>query len=261
MERRMSFWQQGNILVIPWFKMKTHTCCTYSHTSKYVCRYRKVPSDRCEGGFTPQLIDQTVIRPCGVKTSPAPPAKSSSPVTHFDTPVSRFVICVHLYSFMWYNSRCMYFSQRERLVLILVCAVAAVVVLIAVISAIFAVRRVVYPNRWDRHTFVQHVLLHPDNINSPLLVYCCPLQDTSVPFLQPPDSGWKWHHSWSRKRHQQQRHGLPAGLWWRKDFCIDMSLNLSDGAIFFYMHTYTFLSSSFDRILLNDTWHILIRWM
>ncbi|TMS03097.1 Sortilin [Larimichthys crocea] len=96
--------------------------------------YRKVPSDRCEGGFTPQLIDQTVIRPCGVKTSPAPPAKSSSPVTHFDTP-------------------------RERLVLILVCAVAAVVVLIAVISAIFAVRRGL------------------------------PKQDTSVPFLQPPDSG------------------------------------------------------------------------
>ncbi|KAE8281368.1 Sortilin 100 kDa NT receptor Glycoprotein 95 [Larimichthys crocea] len=90
--------------------------------------YRKVPSDRCEGGFTPQLIDQTVIRPCGVKTSPAPPAKSSSPVTHFDTP-------------------------RERLVLILVCAVAAVVVLIAVISAIFAVRRVVYPNRTPVYRF------------------------------------------------------------------------------------------------------------
>lgn len=37
--------------------------------------------------------------------------------------------------------------QRERLVLILVCAGAGVVVLIAVISAIFAVRRVVYRNR------------------------------------------------------------------------------------------------------------------
>lgn len=38
-------------------------------------------------------------------------------------------------------------SQRERLVLILVCSGAGVVVLIAVISAIFAVRRVVYRNR------------------------------------------------------------------------------------------------------------------
>lgn len=43
-------------------------------------------------------------------------------------------------------------SQRERLVLILVCAGAGVVVLIAVISAIFAVRRVVYRNRWAGHT-------------------------------------------------------------------------------------------------------------
>uniref|UniRef100_A0A8C9YR76 Si:dkey-159a18.1 n=1 Tax=Sander lucioperca TaxID=283035 RepID=A0A8C9YR76_SANLU len=63
--------------------------------------YRKVPSDRCEGGFSPQLAVQTVINPCGVKTSPGPPARSSSPVTHFDTPVSR---CVALMSVcVWLN--------------------------------------------------------------------------------------------------------------------------------------------------------------
>ncbi|XP_037615819.1 sortilin [Sebastes umbrosus] len=83
--------------------------------------YRKVPSDQCEGGFSPLLAIQTVIRPCGVKTSPAPPARSSSPVTHFDTP-------------------------RERLVLILVCAGAGVIVLVAIVSAVFAVKRVVYRN-------------------------------------------------------------------------------------------------------------------
>uniref|UniRef100_A0A671VU90 Si:dkey-159a18.1 n=1 Tax=Sparus aurata TaxID=8175 RepID=A0A671VU90_SPAAU len=53
--------------------------------------YRKVASDRCEGGFSPQLAVQTVIRPCGVNTSPAPSARSLSPITDFDTPVSRFV--------------------------------------------------------------------------------------------------------------------------------------------------------------------------
>lgn len=59
-----------------------------SHTCDHFCRYRKVPSDKCEGGYTPQLAEQTVIRPCGVKPSPGPPARSSSPDTHFDTPVS-----------------------------------------------------------------------------------------------------------------------------------------------------------------------------
>ncbi|XP_029317901.1 LOW QUALITY PROTEIN: sortilin [Cottoperca gobio] len=83
--------------------------------------YRKVPSDRCEGGFNSQLAVQTVIRPCGVKPSPGPPARSSSPITHFDTP-------------------------RERLVLILVCTGAGVIVLVAIVSAVFAVKRVVYRN-------------------------------------------------------------------------------------------------------------------
>ncbi|XP_031169406.1 sortilin [Sander lucioperca] len=90
--------------------------------------YRKVPSDRCEGGFSPQLAVQTVINPCGVKTSPGPPARSSSPVTHFDTP-------------------------RERLVLILVCVGAGVIVLIAIVSAVFAVKRVVYRNRSPVYRF------------------------------------------------------------------------------------------------------------
>ncbi|XP_032360484.1 sortilin isoform X1 [Etheostoma spectabile] len=90
--------------------------------------YRKVPSDRCEGGFSPQLAVQTVINPCGVKTSPGPPARSSSPVTHFDTP-------------------------RERLVLILVCAGAGVIVVVVIVSAVFAVKRVVHRNRTPVYRF------------------------------------------------------------------------------------------------------------
>uniref|UniRef100_A0AAQ5YPD6 VPS10 domain-containing protein n=1 Tax=Amphiprion ocellaris TaxID=80972 RepID=A0AAQ5YPD6_AMPOC len=70
--------------------------------------YRKVPSDRCEGGYNPQLAVQTVIRPCGVKPSPGPPDKSTSSVTHFDTLV--------------------------------------IIVLVAVVSAVISVRRVVYSN-------------------------------------------------------------------------------------------------------------------
>ncbi|XP_039996356.1 sortilin [Xiphias gladius] len=90
--------------------------------------YRKVPSDKCEGGFTPQLAVQTVIRPCGVKPSPGPPARSSSPDNDFDTP-------------------------RERLVLILVCAGAGVVVLVAIVSALLAVKRVVYRNGSPMYRF------------------------------------------------------------------------------------------------------------
>ncbi|XP_072233286.1 sortilin [Leuresthes tenuis] len=99
--------------------------------------YRKVPSDRCEGGITPHLADQTVIRPCGVKTSPGPPVKSTSSVTHFDTP-------------------------RERLVLILVCAGAAVIVLVAIVSAFFAVRRVVYRTRAPAYRF-SNLRMQDDN--------------------------------------------------------------------------------------------------
>ncbi|KAK5876499.1 hypothetical protein CesoFtcFv8_025848 [Champsocephalus esox] len=81
--------------------------------------YRKVPSDRCEGGFNLQLAVQTVIRPCGVKPSLGPPpARAPSPITHFDT-------------------------ARERLVLILVCAGAGVIVLVVIVSAIIAVKGVV----------------------------------------------------------------------------------------------------------------------
>uniref|UniRef100_A0A672J6T1 Sortilin-like n=1 Tax=Salarias fasciatus TaxID=181472 RepID=A0A672J6T1_SALFA len=77
--------------------------------------YRKVPSNRCEGGFTPQQAMQTVIRPCGVKPSPGPPEKST--------------------------------SSRERLVLILVCTGAGLIVLIAIVSAVLVVRRVMYRHR------------------------------------------------------------------------------------------------------------------
>uniref|UniRef100_A0A3B3UU92 Si:dkey-159a18.1 n=1 Tax=Poecilia latipinna TaxID=48699 RepID=A0A3B3UU92_9TELE len=59
--------------------------------------YRKVPSDKCQGGFTPQDVVQTIIRPCGVKPSPDPSVKSTS-VGHFDTPVRAVLMLKCLYS-------------------------------------------------------------------------------------------------------------------------------------------------------------------
>ncbi|XP_071358307.1 sortilin [Trachinotus anak] len=100
--------------------------------------YRKVPSNKCEGGFSPQLAVQTVIRPCGVKPSPGPPARSSSPDAHFDTP-------------------------RERLVLILVCAGAGLIVLVAIVSAVLAVKRVVYRNRSPSYRFSNLQIQDDDN--------------------------------------------------------------------------------------------------
>nr|XP_020503394.1 sortilin-like [Labrus bergylta] len=103
-------------------------CLNGEEDELFTAGYRKVPSDRCEGGFSPQLAEQTVIRPCGVQPSPGPPTRSSSPITHFDTP-------------------------RERLVLILVCAGAGAIVLIAIVSAVLAVKRVVYRNRVPAYRF------------------------------------------------------------------------------------------------------------
>lgn len=123
-----------------------------------------MPSNKCEGGFSLQFAAQTVIRPC-VKPSTGPSISSLSQVTHFDAPVSRFVFSkqrVYPHFFMLtlkeYIRCCIFFFfQGERLVLILVCAGAGVIVLIAIASAILAVRRVVYRNRWARHTFLLHV--------------------------------------------------------------------------------------------------------
>ncbi|XP_024913273.1 sortilin [Cynoglossus semilaevis] len=84
--------------------------------------YRKVPSDKCEGGFMPHMAVQTVIRPCGVKPTPNSSGWSTPPDIAFDTP-------------------------RERLVLMLVCAGAGVIVLLAIVSAFLAVKRVVYKDR------------------------------------------------------------------------------------------------------------------
>uniref|UniRef100_A0A7N5ZUQ0 VPS10 domain-containing protein n=1 Tax=Anabas testudineus TaxID=64144 RepID=A0A7N5ZUQ0_ANATE len=112
--------------------------------------YRKVPSDKCEGGYSPQVAAQTVIRTCGIKPSPGPPASSSAQVTHFDAPVSGFVFVSTLYLLIYLCSVLRFitcFFQGERLVLILVCAGAGFIVLIAIVSAVFAVRRVVYRNR------------------------------------------------------------------------------------------------------------------
>ncbi|AWO98118.1 putative sortilin-like [Scophthalmus maximus] len=100
--------------------------------------YRKVPSDKCEGGFTPQLAVQTVVRPCGVKPSPSPPPEPAPPGTVFDTP-------------------------RERLVLILVCAGAGAIVLVAIASAFLAVKRVVYSNRTPVYRFSNLQIQDDDN--------------------------------------------------------------------------------------------------
>ncbi|XP_061920822.1 sortilin isoform X4 [Entelurus aequoreus] len=98
------------------------TCLDGQEDELFTAGYRKVPSDRCEGGFSPQLAVQTIIRPCGIKpTSNSPPASSPLPVTYFDTP-------------------------RERMVLILVCSGAGVIVLAAVVFALVAVKRGVYRN-------------------------------------------------------------------------------------------------------------------
>uniref|UniRef100_A0A3B5Q8L2 Sortilin-like n=1 Tax=Xiphophorus maculatus TaxID=8083 RepID=A0A3B5Q8L2_XIPMA len=98
--------------------------------------YRKVPSDKCQGGFTPQGVVQTIIRPCGVKPSPDPSAKSTS-VGHFDTP-------------------------KERLVLILVSVGAAVIVLVAVVSAVLVVKRGVYRTRMPAYRF-SNLRMQDDN--------------------------------------------------------------------------------------------------
>ncbi|KAM9328537.1 sortilin [Pholidichthys leucotaenia] len=101
--------------------------------------YRKVPSDRCEKGFNPLLAVQTVIRPCAVKPSPGPPAKSTSSVIHFDTP-------------------------QERLVLILVCAGAGIIVLVTVVSAVIAVKKVVYRRRVPVYRF-SNLQIHDNDEN------------------------------------------------------------------------------------------------
>lgn len=99
-ERRTSFSQPGkhghSHLPPP-----THPKLPAEAHTRLFGRYRKVPSDRCEGGFSPQLAEQTVVRPCGVKPSPGHPASSPFPITHFDTPVSGCVVIQHLFSILF----------------------------------------------------------------------------------------------------------------------------------------------------------------
>ncbi|KAF7669665.1 hypothetical protein LDENG_00151730 [Lucifuga dentata] len=115
-----------------------HICLNGEEEKLLTSGYRKVPSDKCEGGFTPKLGEETVIRPCGVKPSPAAPASQSTSVTHFDTP-------------------------RERMVLILVCSGAAIIVLVAIASAVLAVRRMVYRNRAPAYRFSNLQIQDDDN--------------------------------------------------------------------------------------------------
>lgn len=144
---RMSSSQLGNN--IPSLINRKNTPL-HALTSHSVCSYRKAPSDKCEGGFAPQLAVQTLVRPCGVKRSPGPPDQSSSPITHFDTPVSCYF---HHFAphagpvFLGILRVTVCHFKREKLVLILVCAGAGVIVLVAVVSTIFAARRVVSGHR------------------------------------------------------------------------------------------------------------------
>nr|XP_054595714.1 sortilin [Nothobranchius furzeri] len=99
--------------------------------------YRKVPSDRCEGGLYPHLKVPTVIRPCETTTSPGPITEKTSPDTYFDTP-------------------------NERLVLVLVCTGAVAIALGAVVSALLAVRKVVNRSRAPIYRF-SNLRLQEDN--------------------------------------------------------------------------------------------------
>ncbi|XP_053270852.1 sortilin [Pleuronectes platessa] len=117
-------------------------CLTGEEDELLTTGYRKVPSNKCEGGFTPHLAVQTFIRPCGVKPSPRPPAVSVPPGPVFDTP-------------------------REKLVLILVCAGAGVIVLVAVACALIAVKRVVYRTRTPVYRFSTLQLQEDGNCITP----------------------------------------------------------------------------------------------
>lgn len=77
-------------------------CKGQTNISFVYCRYRKVPSDKCEGGFSPQLAEPAVVRPCGIKPSPGPQDSVSIPISHFDTPVSRCVVLQPLSSIVWF---------------------------------------------------------------------------------------------------------------------------------------------------------------
>ncbi|XP_067110380.1 sortilin [Osmerus mordax] len=88
--------------------------------------YRKVPGDRCEGGFNPQR-GHTISRNCG----------KTSPDQNFDTP-------------------------REKMVLIAVCVGAGVIVLVAVSIAVYSVRRMSYGNRMPVYRF-SALLLQADD--------------------------------------------------------------------------------------------------
>ncbi|XP_076015011.1 sortilin [Genypterus blacodes] len=115
-----------------------HICLNGEEEELQSSGYRKVPSDKCEGGFTPQHRVETVVRPCGVNPSTDAPTSRSSSLRHFDTP-------------------------RERMVLILVCAGAGIIVLVAVVSAVLAVRRVVYRNRAPAYRFSNLRIQDDDN--------------------------------------------------------------------------------------------------
>ena len=76
-----------------------------------MCRYRKVPSDKCEGGFTPLRIKETVNRHCGNSSQPP----TASPYS--ETPVSVTCACASASScvgLLWVCVCLVYCSQCER---------------------------------------------------------------------------------------------------------------------------------------------------
>lgn len=124
-------------------------------------RGASLPSSQCR-----RSSDPVVLKPAPARL-PGPRLQSRT-LTHRWVDLL-LVQCgiVHVY-FLGLWQLLHVFFQRERLVLILVCAGAGVIVVVAVISAVFAVKRVVYRNRWARCTSVLGVHLHADNISWPL---------------------------------------------------------------------------------------------
>lgn len=149
-------------------------------------------------------------------------------------------------------------SQREKLVLILVCAGAAVIVLVAVVSAVFAVRRTVYSLRWAGSTCKPRAERRaPQRWMQLTVVECRPLQDSRVSLLKPPASGGgEWGHGRSPQRHQQQQYNLPAGFRRCRRHSSLFQRDLIKTLILGDCLTFTdipFDFSSYYRIFLNDT--------
>ncbi|KAL0963023.1 hypothetical protein UPYG_G00348590 [Umbra pygmaea] len=94
--------------------------------------YRKIPSNKCEGGFTPLHRDGTVNKHCGNSSQ----LSTASPYP--ETPVS--VTCPAPLS-------------KETMVLIVVCIGVVIILLVAVASAVYIVSKMIHRNRAPAYHF------------------------------------------------------------------------------------------------------------